>query len=418
MSNVSHFIIQPPNQEKKRKEKKRKETKRKEKGEKGKREKKGKMNADCKNVVSRFLSNADNMNSSTLSKDPNSSLTVPWEIQTRLTSDNAEQLAASILRRPHLTSVRLEVVANDEDDNPRHNIEQLGVLRALLDKQNRDDVKLSIVSVALYADWIKNIEMMTDCPALESLVVAGNLRIRDIAPLSSCPKLKHFAVKPPLARTGKRGRLLRRKGTRGFRPRMELEDVSVLAGCPDMETICVSFTSVWNIAPLANLTALRSLNISYTGVANLPAKCRWPNLEEIDISFTDISTISPLLWCRKLRVFNARATRLSNINPLGACTALERVDISATEVEDITALSRCIDLEWVHMISTNVSDISPLVCCPKLKLLNIDECDSVRNLSALDSGPKDVNYISSEIAVEESKLNVVRTGLVYQMYME
>ena len=107
-----------------------------------------------------------------------------------------------------------------------------------------------------------------------------------------------------------------------------------------------------NVLPLASLTNLEWLYLSYTGVS-------------------DVSALAPLTNLRKLTL---RVTGVSDVSALASLTNLETLNLNDTAVSDVSALARLTNLETLDLQSTYVSDIAALARLTNLEELDLTDC--------------------------------------------
>src|SRR5438309_422804 len=73
-----------------------------------------------------------------------------------------------------------------------------------------------------------------------------------------------------------------------------MSDLAALAGLSALRSLDVSFTEVSELAPLARLSALQSLRVSGTQVSDLAPLAGLSALETLHVSSTQVSDLAPL----------------------------------------------------------------------------------------------------------------------------
>jgi internalin A len=116
-----------------------------------------------------------------------------------------------------------------------------------------------------------------------------------------------------------------------------------------------------DLAPLARLTALQTLDISYTQVTDLAPLARLTALQRLDASGTLVSDLRPLARLAALQLLVGSRTRVTDLSPLARLTALHTLDVSRTGVTDLAPLARLTALQTLVVSQTQVNDLSPLL---------------------------------------------------------
>lgn len=136
------------------------------------------------------------------------------------------------------------------------------------------------------------------------------------------------------------------------------------------------------IEPLAELSNLKTLDLSGTGITDLTAIRNLTGLVELDISQTTITDLTPLKYSDKLKRLVLSGTPVNDLTVVGQMPALETLDISRTDVLDISPLSACTSLQYLLMEAAPVSDLQPLATLTTL--LEVDASQTlVRDLAPL-----------------------------------
>ncbi len=185
-----------------------------------------------------------------------------------------------------------------------------------------------------------------------------------------------------------------------------IRTIEPLAELSALKTLDLSGTDITDLTPIRNLTGLVELDISGTTVTDLtPLKYsdkltrlvlagtpvndltvvgQMPGLETLDISRTGVLDISPLSACTSLKYLHMEAAPVSDLQPLAALTSLVEVDASQTLVRDLTPLSGLNQLEVLSLDSTYFQDISALAKLENLKVVSLNHT-AVANLRPLQN---------------------------------
>jgi len=93
-----------------------------------------------------------------------------------------------------------------------------------------------------------------------------------------------------------------------------------------------------DIAPLANLSELKVLDLGTNRISDLSALADLVNLEQLDLGDNQISSISALVELGGLRVLCLSDNQISDISPLAELSRLVRVRVSANRISDLSPL--------------------------------------------------------------------------------
>jgi hypothetical protein len=146
------------------------------------------------------------------------------------------------------------------------------------------------------------------------------------------------------------------------------------------------------LEPLAELSRLKSLNISNTSTAELNAVRNMTELVEINISNTRIQDLSPLKYASLLEKLDASHTQIMDISVLEKMPKLTTLNISYTNVNDLTALSTLTSLQVLQARSSKISNLAPLSPLAALKEVNVAQT-TLQDVSAL-GGLKNVTHLT------------------------
>ena len=162
----------------------------------------------------------------------------------------------------------------------------------------------------------------------------------------------------------------------------QVRDLTPLVGLSALQTFIASSTQVSDVAPLAGLTALQSLNLSRTQVTDLRPLAGLSALQSLDVSSTNVSDLVLLAGLSALQSLNVHSTKVSDLMPLAGLKDLRKLVVFFTKVDDLTPLVGLGKLRNVHLGATLVNDPSPLGGLPDLREVNISKTQ-VADLSSL-----------------------------------
>ena len=153
-----------------------------------------------------------------------------------------------------------------------------------------------------------------------------------------------------------------------------ISNVSPLAGLTNLETLNLTFTGVSDVSPLASLTNLETLELNVTAVSDVSPLASLTNLTWLELSGTGVSDVSPLATLTNLETLRLDYTAVSDVSPLASLTNLVELNLYRTAVSDVSPLATLTNLERLELNGTAVSDISPLASLTNLERLNLWDC--------------------------------------------
>ena len=171
--------------------------------------------------------------------------------------------------------------------------------------------------------------------------------------------------------------------------RFPAEELSYLAGLPELTRLTMENCGLSTIASLTNaqnltylnlnnntlqkldalssMTGLTELHLSHNALTNLSALATLASLEKLDVSFNALTSLAPIATNLKLSWLDAGNNKLAtvsgvdnlpaltylsveynaltDVNPLAACTTLTELSISGNQLTDISALSTLMNLD-------------------------------------------------------------------------
>ncbi|MCL2083699.1 MAG: leucine-rich repeat domain-containing protein [Oscillospiraceae bacterium] len=111
-----------------------------------------------------------------------------------------------------------------------------------------------------------------------------------------------------------------------------------------------------DISPLAGLTELTALGLSYNNVSDLSPIEGLTNLTSLGLTGNKISDISPLAGLTKLTVLSLDDNGISDISPLANLTELTWLRLSGNQISDAGALKGLTKLREIQLYGNPVSE--------------------------------------------------------------
>lgn len=127
------------------------------------------------------------------------------------------------------------------------------------------------------------------------------------------------------------------------------------------------------LGPLASLTTLHSLDLSYTQVSDLDPLADLTTLQQLNLNGTQVSEVGALANLTALRSLTLPDTLVSDIGPLTGLTALQSLSLGKTQVGDVSSLAGLTALQSLCLSGTHVIDVGPLAGLTALRSLDLGE---------------------------------------------
>jgi Leucine-rich repeat (LRR) protein len=231
---------------------------------------------------------------------------------------------------------------------------------------------------SLCARGLPDLAVLGDLPALESLELTG-VEDGDLSDLRRCAALTELRL---------RGAGVTHESLVGLEPMLCRLVKLDLKECAFLEAV----------SNLAACTALRELDLSYTGVTAIRDLQRLPALEMLDLRGTTVRDTHVLQHCARLCAVSVNGdrktgacavpadvlircathldlsrSRTPDLHIVGRCKVLRVLDLSmtATNDGDVCLLASIKTLETLHLMDTSVTEVSPLRDLPALRELDL-----------------------------------------------
>ncbi len=162
----------------------------------------------------------------------------------------------------------------------------------------------------------------------------------------------------------------------------QVTDLAPLAGLSALQRLDVSNTQVTDLAPLAGLSALQTLTIWNSRVNDLAPLAGLSALRSLNLSGLQVNDLAPLADLPGLRSLNLLGPQVNDLTPLAGLSALRRLDVRNTQVTELAPLAGLSALQRLNVSSTRVTDLAPLAGLTALQRLDVRNT-RVTNLAPL-----------------------------------
>ena len=152
-----------------------------------------------------------------------------------------------------------------------------------------------------------------------------------------------------------------------------LKDLAPLAELTALRSLDLHGTHVVDLVPIAGLAALQSLYLYGTQVADLAPLAGLAALQGLLLANTQVADLTPLAGLSLLQTLSLDGTQVSDLGPIAGLSALQSLSFSGTQVNDLAPLSRLTQLKSLHLDNTPVRDLKPLAGLTALERLYVSK---------------------------------------------
>ena len=219
---------------------------------------------------------------------------------------------------------------------------------------------------------VRNLSPLARLTQLEELLIWNN-QISDLSPLARLTKLKLLGIADNL-----------------------INNLHFLAGLTQLQDLSVSVRrindlrrhvdltqlerlGIWgqgsqisDLNLLANLTQLRSLEVTNAQIRDLHFLERLTQLEQLHLRNNQIRDLKPLSGLTRLSGLALGSNQISDLKPLAGLTKLTWLSLSYNQIRDVTPLAGLTNLESLRLRENPIQDASPLASLTKLEYVDIE----------------------------------------------
>lgn len=155
-------------------------------------------------------------------------------------------------------------------------------------------------------------------------------------------------------------------------PGTQVRDLGPLAGLTGLQSINLQFAPLRDLSPLAALISLRSLNLGGTDARDLTPLAALSNLQDLGLAVTKVDDLTPVARLHALVSLDVSGTPVADVTPITGLSALRSLNLNGTQVTDLRPLSGLINLQRLDLGGTQVSDVHALAGLRNLHWLDLE----------------------------------------------
>lgn len=148
-----------------------------------------------------------------------------------------------------------------------------------------------------------------------------------------------------------------------------LRNIEEVKNLTHLKDLLISRTGVVDLSPIAGLRELETFWAKNCMISDISALADKPDMVHVDISVSldrngnvqgRVTDISALEDSRNLDWVAFSGNRITDISCLEGMQKLRHLDLQYNQIDDISALHNCIGLERLYLANNQITDVSPL----------------------------------------------------------
>lgn len=181
-------------------------------------------------------------------------------------------------------------------------------------------------------NYLSAMDLPSPLPALKTLVLSGNRRIKAVLGLPQVPELRQLYLKGCFVANWEGLKAGKKLETLSVSPG-SMESMAVLREMPQLQELWIAAGRLQGAATLPNMFRLRALHISGgNGLTELNGFAGLPQLETLVLRKNRLETVPDLSNCQHLRHLDLSYNPLSKLPDLSHLTQLETVILEGSPI--------------------------------------------------------------------------------------
>jgi len=163
---------------------------------------------------------------------------------------------------------------------------------------------------------------------------------------------------------------------------LSTDDLSAIAGLPNLTRLTLSGCSLSTIEKLSSLRNLTHLDLSSNTIRDIDALSFMSELHELDLSNNAVTSLNAISGLQKLARLNLYGNSVSSLIPISSCTGLVWLDVSANQLDSLTGVEAMKQLTCLYAASNALTDISIVTANAILMELDVSD-NNLTDISVL-----------------------------------
>ena len=161
-----------------------------------------------------------------------------------------------------------------------------------------------------------------------------------------------------------------------------IETLEPLQNCTRLESLEISFAKLTDIQVARKFPDLKSIRLLHTGVVNLGPLGSAKKLNSVDVE-GPVRSIAGLENATEIETLYIRSPILKNFQALSGLKKVKRLSLRCDHLDSLDVISQMEDLEYCKIESKNLRCLDGIEHLPKLKVLSLYNCESLKNVQAI-----------------------------------
>jgi Leucine-rich repeat (LRR) protein len=182
-------------------------------------------------------------------------------------------------------------------------------------------------------------------------------------------------------------------------------DLTPIRNLTELVNLDIAGTRVRDLSPLKYASKIQKLNISKTSISDITVVERMPDLQELDLSESSVVNLTALWQLTQVKTLYLQGNKISALGNMDKLAQLAELNLSRTHVQDLTPLRNLKQLRVLNLDSTRVNDLSPLKELEMLVSLQIN-FTSITSLMALKGLPRLEKIYCDQTSIKQEAADV------------
>jgi internalin A len=141
----------------------------------------------------------------------------------------------------------------------------------------------------------------------------------------------------------------------------EIEDLAPLAGLKDLQSVDLSSNRLKGVAALKDLVKIQYLQLEGNEITDLEPLQGIKALQALYLSGNKVASLEPIKDLPKLSSLYLEGNQISDLKPVAGLKWLANLNLKGNRVEDVAPLSGLTELRFTFLQDNQIKDFAPLI---------------------------------------------------------
>ena len=151
-----------------------------------------------------------------------------------------------------------------------------------------------------------------------------------------------------------------------------IRNIAAVAKLNQLRTLDISDTAVSDLSPLAGCPRLRQINLERIPCENFSVLSRYPYLKFLNVNEASPNAVIAAVSGKMIDYLWLDYSGLTDIKPFLKAESVEQLHAKHNQIRSLKGIEALTMLEYVDVAYNPIADLSPLLALPRLKALRID----------------------------------------------